>query len=208
MKIEKISVRNFRCFGPEWSDVELEEHVTAFVGGNGSGKTALFQALSRLFGVTKSQRTVTKRDFHIIPDEEELPDGRSLEIECLLCFPELEEDDDENAQSIPDFFNHMAASGPDEPLKARVRLVARWVEDGTPEGTVEEDIRWITTSEGEFDWEACPKVSAVDRASTQFIYVPALRNAADRVTELLKGAFGRRPFGRLILENVRQKVRK
>ncbi|MEE4013455.1 AAA family ATPase [Roseibium sp. FZY0029] len=191
MKIETISVRNFRCFGPEWMEVSLQEQVTAFVGGNGSGKTALFQALSRLFGVTRTDRTVTKKDFHIAHDEEELPDGRALEIECLLGFPELDEEEDEDAPAVPDFFNHMAASGPDEPLKARIRLVARWIEDGTPDGTVEEDIRWITTLGNEFEWDTFPKVSAVDRASIQVVYVPALRNAADRVTELLKGRLWR-----------------
>lgn len=191
MKIENIAVRNFRCFGPEWIEVNLQERVTAFVGGNGSGKTAFFQALSRLFGVTRTDRTVTKKDFHIAHDEEELPDGRALEIECVLGFPELDEEEDEDAQGVPDFFNHMAASGPDEPLKARIRLIARWIEDGTPDGTIEEDIRWITTLTDEFDWETLPKVSAVDRASIQVVYVPALRNATDRVTELLKGRLWR-----------------
>ncbi|CAM5288702.1 DNA replication and repair protein RecF [Frigidibacter albus] len=191
MKIESIAVRNFRCFGAEWMEISLQEQVTAFVGGNGSGKTALFQALSRLFGVTRADRSVTKKDFHIAQDEEELPNGRALEIECLLGFPELDEEEDEDASAIPDFFNHMAASGPDEPLKVRMRLVARWIEDGTPDGTVEEDIRWITTLGNEFEWEALPKVSAVDRASIQVVYVPALRNAADRVTELLKGRLWR-----------------
>lgn len=187
MKIEKIKVRNLRCFGPDWNTIDLQECVTAFVGSNGSGKTALFQALARLFGVTRVERTVTKNDFHIAHNEDELSDASVLEIECLLGFPELDGDDEDNADAVPDFFNHMAASGPDEPLKARIRLVATWLEDGTPEGTVEEDIRWITTLDEEFDWETCPKVSAVDRASIQLVYVPALRNATDRVTELLKG---------------------
>ena len=191
MKIETLSVRNFRCFGPEWMNVSLQEQVTAFVGGNGSGKTTLFQALSRLFGVTRADRTVTKTDFHIGHNKEDVADGQSLEIECLLGFPELDDEEDEGAHSVPDFFNHMAASGPDEPLKARIRLVARWINDGTPYGTVEEDIRWITTLGDEFEWEACPKVSAVDRASIQVVYVPALRNASDRVTELLKGRLWR-----------------
>lgn len=191
MKVETISVRNFRCFGPDWIEIRLQEQLTTLVGGNGSGKTALFQALLRLFGVTKTDRTITKKDFHVGHGEDELPDGRTLEIECLLCFPELEEEEDENASAVPDFFNHMAASGPDEPLKARIRLVARWIEDGTPDGTVEEDIRWITALDNEFEWETCQKVSAVDRASIQVVYVPALRNATDRVTELLKGRLWR-----------------
>jgi energy-coupling factor transporter ATP-binding protein EcfA2 len=187
MKIESVFVSNFRCFGPDGVEINIQNQVTALVGSNGSGKTALFQSLSRLFGITRSARTVTKVDFHIDHDEEAVVDGQSLIIECLLGFPELEDDGQENTDAIPDFFNHMAASEPNEPLKARIRLIATWINDGTPEGTVEEDIRWITTLDEDFEWENCPKVSAVDRARIQLVYVPALRNASERVTELLKG---------------------
>lgn len=191
MKIETIALRNFRCFGSKWVTVRLQEQVTAFVGGNGSGKTTLFQALSRLFGVTKTDRTVSKKDFYIANNEEKFDDKDFLEIECILGFPELDQEKDEDANAVPDFFNHMAASGPDEPLKVRIRLRAKWIEDGTLDGTVEEDIRWIPTLDDKFVWEECPKVSAVDRARIQVIYVPALRNATDRVTELLKGRLWR-----------------
>lgn len=191
MKIETIALRNFRCFGSKWVTVRLQEQVTAFVGGNGSGKTALFQALSRLFGVTKTDRTVSKKDFYIANNKEKFDDKDFLEIECILAFPELDQEKDEYANAVPDFFNHMAASGPDEPLKVRIRLRAKWIEDGTLDGTVEEDIRWILTLDDKFVWENCPKVSAVDRARIQVIYVPALRNATDRVTELLKGRLWR-----------------
>ena len=191
MKIETIALRNFRCFGSKWVTVRLQEQVTAFVGGNGSGKTALFQALSRLFGVTKTDRTVSKKDFYIANNKEKFDDKDFLEIECILGFPELDQEKDEDANAVPDFFNHMAASGPDEPLKVRIRLRAKWIEDGTLDGTVEEDIRWIPTLDDKFVWEECPKVSAVDRARIQVIYVPALRNATDRVTELLKGRLWR-----------------
>lgn len=57
----------------------------------------LFQALARPFGVTKLERAVTKSDFHIARDEEELPDRRSRLVECLLGFPELEQDEDSEA---------------------------------------------------------------------------------------------------------------
>ena len=191
MKIETIALRNFRCFGSKWVTVRLQEQVTAFVGGNGSGKTTLFQALSRLFGVTKTDRTVSKKDFYIANNEEKFDNEDFLEIECILGFPELDQEKDEDANAVPDFFNHMAASGPDEPLKVRIRLRAKWIEDGTLDGTVEEDIRWIPTLDDKFVWEECPKVSAVDRARIQVIYVPALRNATDRVTELLKGRLWR-----------------
>ena len=187
MHLERITLANFRCFGPAQTNVDLQKQVTGLVGGNGSGKTAMFQALSRLFGVTQAQRSVTRGDFHVGAGEAGLPDGRTLQIECLFGFPELEGGDAAAADAVPEFFNHMAASGPGAPLKVRIRLQARWTDDGTPDGSVEEDIRWITTLDENFDWEACQRITAVERASIQLIYVPALRNASDRVTELLKG---------------------
>lgn len=203
MKIEQIKLKNFRCFGAESAAVKLEDSVTALVGGNGSGKTALFYALSRLFGVTPGQRTVQQRDFHLATGQTELMDGAELFIECRFGFPELDDDeesdkgekgdedqgdeDEAQAHAVPDFFGHMAASGPGEPLKARIRLRATWNDDGTPDGTIEEELRWITTLDEAFEWEDCRNVSAVERASIQLVYVPAVRNPADRVTELLKG---------------------
>ena len=52
MFIERLSLTNFRCFGPEATSVDLTSGLTTFVGVNGAGKTALMQALQRLFGVT------------------------------------------------------------------------------------------------------------------------------------------------------------
>ncbi len=186
MKIEKIILKNFRCFGPEPTEIDLGTGVTALVGGNGAGKTALLLALVRLFGVTSGQRLVRLRDFHLFPEQHELPDGSTLYLECILCFPELAAGG-VGGDAVPDFFEHMAASAPGAPLKARLRLQATWTDDSTPEGSIQEDIRWITTLGEEFEWDSCHRVSAVDRAAIQLIYVPAARNASERVTELLKG---------------------
>ena len=192
MKIETLTIRNFRCFGPEPETLSLETSVTALVGGNGAGKTAALQALARLFGVSTSQRHVQTRDFHLRPGETELASGAALSIECVLSFPELDGLDDEAvADAVPDFFNHMAATGPGEPLKARIRLQATWTDDGTPDGTVEEDIRWIGTLGDAYDWDECQRVAAVDRGTIQLVYVPATRNPVDRVTDLLKGRLWR-----------------
>lgn len=192
MKIETLTIRNFRCFGPEPETLSIETGVTAMVGGNGAGKTAALQALARLFGVSSSQRQVQTRDFHLRPDETELVSGATLSVECVLSFPELAGLDEEaTADAVPDFFNHMAATGPGEPLMARISLRATWTDDGTPDGTVEEDIRWISTLGDEYDWDDCQKVAAVDRGTIQLVYVPATRNPADRVTDLLKGRLWR-----------------
>src|SRR5690554_2081391 len=187
MKIEKIKLQNFRCFGHEVVELNFEEELTILVGGNGSGKTAVLQAVSRLFGTSSAQRSVQRRDFHIPIDRQELQSGDSLFVEAVLAFPELEEQDASPLDAVPEFFNQMAASGEGEPLKARIRLQATWTDDGTPEGAIEEDIRWIRTLDDNFEWDDCSRVQAVERSSIQFIYLPANRDATTQVTALLKG---------------------
>lgn len=192
MKIEKISLKNFRCFGPRGTNISLESCVTVFVGNNGSGKTAAFLALSRLFGVTPTQRAIRRQDFHLPANQQELQSGTTLSIEVLLSFPELEGLDEEAFEdAVPEFFLQMAASAPGAPLKARMRLKATWIDDGTPEGNIEEDLRWITTLSDDYEWDDCNRVQAVERGSIQLIYVPAARDAMGQVTALLKGRLWR-----------------
>jgi predicted ATPase len=188
VKLESITSRNFRCFGERARKIAFERAVTAFVGGNGSGKTAVFQALSRLFGITTGQRLVRRQDFHVKPDLNDLPSGASLFVECVFAFPELEGlDEDEIDDAVPEFFPQMAATAPGEPLKVRIRLQATWTDDGTPDGTVDEDTRWVTTLGNDFEWDNCKRVQPAERGSIQLIYVPAARDATTQVTTLLKG---------------------
>jgi len=192
MKIEKVSIKNFRCFGPKGTTIELESSVTAFVGGNGSGKTAAFQAISRLFGITPAQRAVRRQDFHLPAMQQELQTGATLSMAVVFSFPELEEVDEDAAEdAVPEFFLQMAASAPGAPLKARMMLQATWTDDGTPDGSIDEDLRWITTLDDDFEWDDCKRVQAVERGSIQLIYVPAVRDAAGQVTALLKGRLWR-----------------
>lgn len=188
MKIEKVILKNFRCFDPRGTQIRLHNAVTAFVGANGSGKTAAFQGLSRLFGVTSAQRAVRRQDFHVPARQQELQSGATLSIEVVFSFPELEGLDENDAEdAVPEFFLQMAASAPGAPLKARMKLQATWTDDSTPDGSVDEDLRWITTLDDEFEWDECKRMQAVERGSIQFIYVPAARDAAAQVTALLKG---------------------
>lgn len=187
MKIEKIRLRNFRCFGDEVIELKFEENLTALVGGNGSGKTAVLQAVSRLFGTSSAQRSVQRRDFHIPVDRQELQTGAQLFIEAILGFPELAKQENSSHNAVPEFFNQMSASGEGEPLKVRIRLQATWMDDGTPEGAIEEEMRWILSLNEDFSWEECPRIQAAERSSIQFIYLPANRDATTQVTSLLKG---------------------
>ena len=187
MIIEKIKLQNFRCFGQEVVEVNLQGGLTTLVGGNGSGKTALLQAVSRLFGVSSAQRSIQRRDFHIPANRRELQSGDSLFVEAVLAFPELESQDGSSIDAVPEFFNQMSASGAGQPLKARLRLQSTWTDDGTPEGAIEEDVRWIRTLDDNFEWDDCSRVQAVERSSIQFIYLPANRDAMTQVAALLKG---------------------
>ncbi|MFA9459404.1 ATP-dependent nuclease [Thiohalorhabdus sp. Cl-TMA] len=188
MKIERVSLTNFRSFGPGSTVIDFERAVTCLIGSNGAGKTAAFLALSRIFGTGSNQRKVRRQDFHIPAATEELESGASLGVEVVLGFPELDGEEDEDvADAVPEFFRQMAASGPGESLKCRLALRATWTDDGTPEGNVDEELRWITTLGDDFEWSECPQVQAVERGSIQLVYLPASRDAATQVTALLKG---------------------
>lgn len=187
MKIEKIRLQNFRCFGNNITELDFDEVLTVLVGGNGSGKTSVLQALSRLFGTSPAQRAIQRRDFHIPVDQQELPTGAQLFIEAILAFPELSAGENLSFNAVPAFFNEMSVSDMGQPPKARIRLQATWTDDGTPEGAIEEEIRWILSLNDNFSWEECPRVHAATRSSIQFIYLPANRDATTQVTSLLKG---------------------
>jgi predicted ATP-dependent endonuclease of OLD family len=142
MKIDKVSIKNFRCFDSKGIQIELESGITAFVGANGSGKTAVFHALMRLFGVTPAQRAVQRQDFHLPADQKQLQAGATLSIEVLFSFTELEgHDKDVSDNAVPEFFLQMVASAPGAPLQARMRLQATWIDDGTPDGSIDEELR-------------------------------------------------------------------
>ncbi|MBG0511063.1 AAA family ATPase [Agrobacterium sp. MOPV5] len=184
MKLELLKIMNFRCFGPDAEAINFEQGVTAFVGNNGAGKTAIFAALSKMFGTTAAQRQVGKRDFHLGPGVQDITSGAALSIDCLFGFPNVDQDDED---AIAEVFNNMSIGGENEPLKVRIRFEATWTDDGTPEGFVDEQMRWIHTLGDDFDWDESPRVQAAERNFIQLVYVPATRNAFDQVTSLLKG---------------------
>ena len=128
------------------------------------------------------------RDFHLPPDRQELQSGDHFSIDVVISFPELAGvAADELGDAVPEFFLQMMASGPGEPLTARIILVAKWTDDGTPGGNIEEDVRWIPTLGNDYEWDQCQKVQAVQRGTIQLVYVPATRNVHEQVTALLKG---------------------
>lgn len=91
MKIDELRIWHFRCFGssdpakdekpdPKPVIVSLDSEITALIGRNGSGKSALLEALQRLFGETRDERNVRPSDFFVPPGEtiESAPLGRCM----------------------------------------------------------------------------------------------------------------------------------
>ena len=145
------------------------------------------QCLQRLFGVTADQRRLRRQDFHIPSAEENARLQRSLVIEAIIAFPELDEGGDPSA--VPEFFQHMAADDAGR-LKCRLRLQATWTDDGTLDGAIEQSYRAVRTF-GEFVEEDCIELKPNDRARIQMIYVPATRDGASQVTAFLRGRLWR-----------------
>ena len=104
MKLHSIRLFNFQSFGYEISEISLE-NVTYLIGPNGSGKTAVLQALCRLFAFEPSLRRIQRSDFHVPFNEENEPEERQLWIEADFLFPELADDDDNS--TVAPHFGHM-----------------------------------------------------------------------------------------------------
>lgn len=64
MHIERLYLRNFRCFGDEGATITFDPALTAIVGANGAGKTALIAALQKLFGSRAEDRRLVREDVH------------------------------------------------------------------------------------------------------------------------------------------------
>ena len=170
MFIERLSLTNFRCFGPKMTSVDLTSGLTTFVGVNGAGKTALMQALQRLFGVTGDQRRLRRHDFHVPSTELVAPLERNFVLEAIIAFPELDATGAGGA-AIAEFFHQMAAEEAGK-LKCRLRLEATWTDDGSLDGAIEQKY-WAVRTVGAFTEADCTELKATDRARIQMIYVPA-----------------------------------
>ncbi len=90
MQLAKLSLEGFRCFSTK-TTIAFDD-LTAFVGTNATGKTAVLVALTRMFGTTQQARTLTRDDFH--RNEANVAGQLSLSLEAWFEFPELESEVD------------------------------------------------------------------------------------------------------------------
>jgi putative ATP-dependent endonuclease of the OLD family len=176
MHIQSVTISGFRSFGPAPRMIDLVDGLTAVVGPNASGKTALLQALCKMFGISRAQRTIQRSDFHlpvgVAPDDRAT---RNLAIDVIIALPELAKGS-ATSKTIAPVFKHMQIAAPKATPVCRLRLEAQWVDDGTAEGEVTQDLFWLTTLDADATDEQKSKVAAVDRGLVHVYYTPATRD--------------------------------
>jgi len=204
--IELLKLWNFRSFassnsdlepflGPQSIDVTLEPETSVFIGRNGAGKSALIQALLRLFGETRDERSVQPADFFVPPNERlETQPLRRLFIEAVLRFPELSAENGDADKTVPPAFRHMVIESEGASPYVRIRLEASWQLAGTLDGIVEETLYWILGSGdvpfGDEDPLIKKKVSVSERGHVLVRYIPASRDIT-ALTQLTVRSLGR-----------------
>lgn len=183
MRISSLTFCGFRCFAEEPVTISLNE-MTAFIGPNGSGKTAAIIGLVRLFGESPSQRQVHGTDFFLNQGESlNNASTRTLYIECRLDFPELDSAADIGS-AVAEGYRQMVVDEPNGTPYCRMRLEATWVRDGTAEGEIDQKLFWILNGSNDSDElsdEVKRKVSAEDRARIRTIYIPATRDPEQQI---------------------------
>lgn len=186
MHVESLTLTNFRCFGAAPTKVALHAELTTIVGPNGAGKTALLQALMRLFGVTRAQRTIMLADFHVPSSasaseaESAAESTRTLFLDVVIRLPELA-DGSATAATVAPVFRRIHISAPGAVPACRLRLEARWDDDGTAEGAVTQDLFWVNSLADDFEERQKSRVGAADRGLIQLYYTPASRDAQSQI---------------------------
>jgi putative ATP-dependent endonuclease of OLD family len=181
VRVETITISGFRSFGAKPLAVTLAGDLTAVIGPNASGKTALLQALAKLFGVTRAQRTIHRSDFHLPPDvdpSDRTP--RALFIDVVIALPELAKGS-ATAETVAPTFRHIRIERPGVSPVCRMRLEARWEDDGTADGEVSQDLYWIDTLDSTIKEDQHHALSPSERGLIQLYYTPASRDAGAQI---------------------------
>lgn len=205
MQLTKIILSNYRCFGKEPTRIEIN-NLTVFIGRNSSGKTALLSALMKLFGEKYSDRIIERSDFHI-PESID-PDSvtnSELYIEAQFMFPELERG--EGNTSVPIFFKNMLISEPGGKPYLRIRLEANWVKSSNPEGSIDTNVYYITSSTEEIRNEDKRNVKRHDLDQIKMIYVPAIRKPDEQLKNVSGTIISRLLNGISWSEQTKEKIK-
>lgn len=184
MKLNTIRLSGFQSFGQEPTELSLED-ITYLIGPNGSGKTAVLQALCRLFAFDPTLRRVHRSDFHVPFDEEEAPPERQLWVEADFLFPELTEDEDNS--TVAPHFGHMRLDEQEGIPRVRFRLTATMGLDGD----IDENLVYVLDINADGSPQNTAQVPRAERNHIQIHYLPARRDPADHIAYGANALLGR-----------------
>ncbi len=182
MKLTKLKIRNFRCFGEE-QIIEIDD-LTTLIGNNSTGKTTILNALLKIFSDNGADRNLIRSDFHLPKDISPYQiEKQDLHIEAIFSFAELEETEEgELNYSIPVFFDHFVVNNVGEIPYLRIRLEASWKKSNNIEGSIESNIFYITCPESDEITENDKKqTNRHDLNNIRMIYIPAVRDPAKQL---------------------------
>lgn len=185
MKLVTLRVCNFQSFGPIPIQIAFDE-LTFLIGHNGTGKSAVLQALCRLFAFDPNLRRIQRSDFHVAHDEkEDAPVERSLWIEAEFQFPAIKEG--EHDTSLPPFFAHMRLDDSDTVPRIRIRLDATL----DAEGDIDDELNYVLDVDDKEEPATKQTVPKSDRSSIHVHYLPARRDPSDHVSYAATSVLGR-----------------
>ncbi|SKA91368.1 putative ATP-dependent endonuclease of the OLD family [Pseudomonas extremaustralis] len=184
MKLCSLQLSNFQSFGPAMEEISFED-VTYLLGPNGSGKTAALQALCRMFAFEPNLRRIRRSDFHVPAKEKEPPEQRNLWLQADFTFEETL--NDEENDTVPDFFNQMALRKAKDVPRVRFRLEATLYEDGE----IEERFLFVTKTDENDKPTSTSTVPKRHRDKIHLHYLPARRDPSDHVAYGATALLGR-----------------
>ncbi|HAY1596467.1 TPA: AAA family ATPase, partial [Escherichia coli] len=173
MKITQMEIKGFKSFDNVGQTININS-FTSLIGGNGTGKTAVLLALTRMFGVKSSDRIIQVDDFYVPPgDEIDTQDERELSVRVKFEFADLKDGEDD---SVADFFKHLISSAAGEIPFCIAKLKAKWTKTNLAEGDIESDLVWEIGG-------AEKNITAYERSKIHVHYVPAYRDPAQQLKQ-------------------------
>ena len=182
MRLTKLKLMNYRCFGAEEQIISID-NLTTFIGSNSAGKAAALSALNCMFSENSGDRILQRSDFHLppkmTPDEME---RQNLYVEAVFEFEELKSEDGGGKFAIPIFFQHLIVDNPGGLPYLRIRLEATWEKSNTIDGSIDSKISYITCPES-VEIEEIHRTNAArrDLDKIRVVYIPAVRNPSKQL---------------------------
>lgn len=188
MILRSLTLSGFRSFGPTPTRIDFDERVTALLGANGTGKTAILAALARMFGVNGRGRGLTSSDFHL-PLGQAPNTTRKLFMEALFELTELLEDEADHS-AVPVTLVNLTCCENGK-FWLRMRLEGELSFADSLDGDIDEELFSITSLEEDFKEKEKTRIRASTRNRIHVHYVPASRDPVGELRYSASSILGR-----------------